>query len=191
MKILALQGSPRPKGNTQAVLDAVLSAAQGAGADVETVQLSELTDLTGCQECFGCQSQTDEPGCIVEDDMQAILNKVLEADATIWATPVFCWTPSWLMKMAMDRLYCMFKFQESGDYKCLLAGRKMAVVVTAGGGKDEGADMIEEIFKRLAQFSGGRWLGALLAPGVKTPETIRADADLLERARVFGRQLAS
>lgn len=191
MKILALHGSPRPKGNTQAVLEIVLAAAEQAGADIETIRLSELNNLTGCTECFACQEKTDEPGCPIDDDIQPILEKALRADVIVWATPVFCWSPAWLAKMAMDRFFCMFKFEESGDYKCLIEGRKMAAVITAGGGEDDGADLVKETCRRMAEFSKTEWLGAFVAGQVKDPDAIRADADLVERARAFGRELAS
>ena len=191
MRILALQGSPRPHGNTQAVLEAVLAAAREAGAHTETIQLSGLRDLTGCRECFSCQSDHDQPACAIADDMLTVLGKALKADLIVWATPVFCWAPAWPLVIAMNRFFCMFKFQEGEVVKSLLAGRKMAAVITAGGGADDGSDLVTQIFQRTAKFSQAQWLGALVAGEVKTPDTIRADAALMERAREFGRKLAS
>lgn len=191
MRLLALQGSPRPNGNTQAVLDIVLASARKAGAETETIQLIDLKNLKGCMECLACDKNLDEPACAVDDDMQAILEKAIKADVIVWATPVFCWAPSWLLKMAMDRFYCMFKFDESGDYKCLLAGRKMAAVISAGGAENDGADLIQETCRRMAQFAEAQWLGAFIAGKVTDPDSIRADTALVERAGAFGRQLAA
>ena len=185
MKIIALQGSPRPKGNTQALLEIALEAAAGAGAQVEVVQLSELTDLTGCRECFGCQSNPDEPGCLVEDDMQPLLARILAANVLVLATPVFCWSASWLLKMAVDRMYCMFKFGD-GDYRSLLEGRRLAVVITEG---NSGSDLITESFRRMAELARCQWLGSLVATGVGAPDDIRGNAETVERARAFGRRL--
>ena len=191
MKIFALQGSPRREGNTQTVLDVVLTAARHAGADTETIQLCELNDLAGCRECRACQQVTGEPGCVVDDDMQPVLDKALKADVVVWATPVFCWSPAWPLKMALDRFFCMFKFTGGDDYQCLLEGGKVAAVITAGGGAEDGADLVTEIFRRLARFSKAQWLGAFVASHVETPDTIRGDADLIERATTFGHRLAS
>lgn len=191
MKILALLGSPRPDGNTQAVLEIVLASAKQAGADSEAIQLSALKNLTGCMECFTCQQKADEPGCAIDDDMQAILDKATRADAIVWATPVFCWSPAWLVKTAMDRFFCMFKFDDSGSAKCLLRGRKMAAVISAGGSETDGADLVTETYRRLAELGQAQWLGALVAAKVENPDAIRADANLVERARAFGKKLAS
>jgi multimeric flavodoxin WrbA len=191
MKILAIQGSPRPEGHTQAVLDIILESAAEAGASTEVIQLAEYQDLSGCIECFACQQTPDAPGCVVEDDMQDVLSKVIQADVVILATPVFCWSPSWYLKMAIDRFYCLFKFESETEVRCLVAGRKMAGVITAGGDENDGADLVTDTLSRLAKFSNNEWLGAFVAASVKSVEGIRNDADLVQRAKEFGRQLAS
>ena len=191
MKILALQGSPRREGNTQAVLDITVQAAEQAGAEVELVQLSALENLSGCMECNACKKNMEEPACALDDDMQGVLTKALAADASVLATPVFCWSPTWLAKMAMDRFYCFFKYPKPGQVDSLIEGRKLAAVITAGGGENDGADLVAETCRRMAAFGKCRWLGALVAAEVKNPQTIRADANLIERARAFGRRLAS
>ncbi len=191
MNILALQGSPRREGNTQAVLDVVLQAARQAGAETELVELSQLEKLSGCIECKTCKKNPDEPGCALDDDMQDVLGKALESDVVVWATPVFCWSPTWLAKMAMDRFYSMFKYKKDGQIDSLMQGRKMAAIITAGGGEDDGADLVKETCRRLAAFSQCDWLGASVAANVTDPEMIRADTNLTERARQFGGQLAS
>jgi multimeric flavodoxin WrbA len=190
-KILAIQGSPRRQGNTQAVLEVVLRAAQDAGAAVESIELCQMQDLTGCQECNACKKKADEPGCAIDDDLQDVLEKAIDSDLVVWATPVFCWAPSWLAKMAMDRFYCMFKYRKDGQIDSLLEGRKMAAVITAGGSEDDGADLVAETCKRMAAFSKCEWLGSLVADNVTNRKSIRADTDLIERAERFGRKLAS
>ena len=191
MNILALQGSPRPEGNTQAVLDIVLQAAREAGAETEVVQLSELENVSGCIECNACKKEPNKPACALEDDMQSVLDKALKCDVAVWATPVFCWSPTWLAKMAMDRFYCMFKYRSDGQVDSLMRGRRVAAVITAGGGEDDGADLVKATCRRLAAFSQCDWLGALVAANVTDPEQIRADTNLVEGARQFGGQLAS
>ena len=190
MKILALLGSPRPKGNTQAVLEIVLAAAEKGGAQTETIQISQLNDLAGCMECFKCQ-QSDPPDCAIDDDMKPVLDQALEADLILWATPVFCWSPAWPLKIALDRFYSLFKIKDGKEVESLLAGRKMAAVISAGGGEQDGADLVGETFRRMTEFSKCQWLGAFVATFVDTPQTIRADRELVSRARAFGRQLAS
>jgi multimeric flavodoxin WrbA len=167
----------------------VIAAARSAGARTETVQLSRLKNITGCLECFACQKEANHPGCAVKDDLQAVIDKVMKADLIVWATPVFCWSPAWPLKMAMDRLYCTFKFNKDGQFKSLLAGRKMAAVITAGGGDEDGADLITETCKRIAKFSKTKWLGAMVVANATTPKALREDRKLAAHARAFGRRL--
>ncbi len=190
MRILAIQGSPRDEGNTQTVLDVVLTAARSAGADIELVHVFSLRDLSGCMECFSCQRTSDGPGCPLDDDMQGLFVQALRADVIVWATPVFCWTVAWPLKMVMDRFYCMFKFEGADRYHCLLEGKKMAAVITAGGGEKDGADLVDETLRRMAHFSRSRSYASFIATHVRSPESILADHDLIERAKAFGRQLA-
>ena len=190
MKVLALLGSPRPDGNTRAVLDSVLEGARQAGAETELIELSSLKDLSGCMECFVCQETPDAPGCAVDDDMQGVLARALTADVLLLATPVFCWSMSWLLKAAVDRFYCMFKFGDE-EVRCLLEGRGLAGVITAGGDEHDGADGVTESFRRLAQFSKCHWLGTFIAANATTPEALRADQDLGRGARKFGLNLVS
>ncbi|HVP12036.1 MAG TPA: flavodoxin family protein [Phycisphaerae bacterium] len=190
VKILALQGSPRPNGNTHAVLEIVLAAARKAGARTETVQLSHLKNISGCLECFACQKEKDKPGCVVKDAMQSVIDKAMKADVVVWATPVFCWSPAWPLKIAMDRFFCTFKFSKDGKLKSLLQGHKMAAVITAGGDENDGADLITETCRRIARFSRARWLGALVAANAGTPNSLSADKKLTTRARAFGSRLA-
>jgi multimeric flavodoxin WrbA len=190
VRILALLGSPRPDGNTRAVLDSVLEGARQAGAETQLIELSRLENLSGCVECFNCQQTPDAPGCAIDDDMQDVLAKALTADVLVLATPVFCWSMSWLLKAAVDRFYCMFKFGEE-EARCLLEGRGLAGVITAGGGEEDGADGVTECFQRLAQFGQCQWLGAFIAANATVPEQLRADEDLRSGAQEFGRHLVS
>jgi multimeric flavodoxin WrbA len=191
MKILAIQGSPKTDGNTQALLDLALASAREAGAEAEVVELVTLENLTGCMECQRCQTFHDRPGCAIDDDMQSVHAKALQSDVIVWATPVFCVTPTWLAKMAMDRFYCMFKFRPDGSVRSLLAGKKSAAVITAGGTETDGAEVVEQVFQRSAIFAQTEWLGTLLATETTTPDQILSDALLVEQARDFGRRLAS
>ena len=189
MKVLAIQGSPRKSGNTHALLDLALESATKAGAAVEVVEVHELGSIFGCVECYACQKDRRQPSCAIDDRINEVLDRMLAFDVIVWATPVFCWSPSWLAKIVMDRLYAMFKFDDAG-VTSLLAGRKMAAVITAAGGPSDGAHMVEEAYRQLAAFSQCTWLGALVAANATEPEAIRSNADLTEAAATFGNRLA-
>jgi putative NADPH-quinone reductase/putative sterol carrier protein len=102
MKILAVNGSPRgQKGNTDRILQSFLEGARDAGASAETVYLKDKK-INHCTGCFTCWSKT--PGvCIHRDDMPDLLEKGRRADVLVYATPLYVFTVSGLMKDFMDR----------------------------------------------------------------------------------------
>ena len=104
LKILGISTSPRPKGNSDLLLRQALSGAEQAGAQVEYVRLCDYK-IEGCRECYAC-SATGR--CQVRDDYQPILDKMLQADRIIFATPVFFMTVPAQAKLLIDRGQCLW-----------------------------------------------------------------------------------
>lgn len=103
MKILAINGSPRGENsNTDRILQPFLEGASGAGAETETIYLKNKK-INHCTGCFTCWTKT--PGsCIHKDDVPGLLEKVRQADVIVYATPLYIFTVSGLMKDFMDRV---------------------------------------------------------------------------------------
>jgi len=102
MKILAFNGSPRGKrSNTDRILHPFLEGAMEAGAETEIIYLKDL-EIKPCLGCFTCWTKT--PGvCVQKDDMAPLLEKMRLADIAVYATPLYIFTVSGLMKNLMDR----------------------------------------------------------------------------------------
>lgn len=103
MKILAINGSPRgEKGNTEVILKPFLKGCEEAGAETEIVYLKDK-NIKHCSGCFTCWTKT--PGkCIHKDDMEELLQKILESDIIVYATPLYYFTVTGIMKDFMDRM---------------------------------------------------------------------------------------
>ncbi|MFH0965418.1 MAG: NAD(P)H-dependent oxidoreductase, partial [Planctomycetota bacterium] len=185
MKVLALLGSPRRKGNTGIVLERVLSPLRAAGMKVEVAFLGGRR-LVGCVECFTCQKREDRPNCPVKDDIRPLLRKIHSADAIVFATPVFCWGASAQLKAVMDRLFSFGKYGKS-PHISLLEGKRAALVTTAGGALDEGTGITAQSYRSLADFFRIVRCGELKAVSLGTPEETRACRKVLARAERFGR----
>ncbi len=108
MKLLAFQGSPRMEnGNTEKILQAFLDGAREAGAETETLYLRRM-NINPCTGCFSCWFQT--PGeCVQKDDMKEVLEKILEADVLIWATPLYIYNMTAYMKAMFERILPLIK----------------------------------------------------------------------------------
>lgn len=188
MNVLVVQGSPRKDGNTAAVMSAVSEALnEKCKCTIETVWVADA-DIGGCIECFACQEAAKPPKCKIHDDMTDLYKKIMKADVTIFATPVFCWGVPAQIKSVFDRLYACFQF-EPDEHNCVLSGKRFAFVLTAGGGKNDGADLCVSMYKRFIEFSRAENVGVLQAVLLGEPKDTRANRKLVSRARAFAGKL--
>ena len=87
--ILALNGSPRPKGNTAAMLQAALDGASSTGAETRLIQLYPLK-YKGCVSCFSCKIKGGRHGvCAMKDELSPVLEQMAEAEAIIFGSPIY------------------------------------------------------------------------------------------------------
>lgn len=103
MKITAFNGSPRgQKSATNIMVEEFLAGAREAGAETESVLLSEK-EIKHCVGCFSCWIKT--PGvCAIDDDMKGLIEQYLGSDIAIFATPVYIGLTTGIMKDFLDRL---------------------------------------------------------------------------------------
>lgn len=103
--ILILAASPRANGNSDSLSKQFLQGAKAAGNEVELVFLREKK-IAYCIACDGCKRN---PGiCIHKDDMSAILEKMIQADVIVLATPVYFYTMDAQMKTLIDRTFARY-----------------------------------------------------------------------------------
>ncbi len=164
MKVLCLLGSPRAKGNTALVLNYLENLLTGKGVEVKHVHVGGM-NIQGCKECFGCKND-DTSLCCFNDEAIPIIQEMLGSDAVIWATPTFCWGFPAQLKALMDRMYCLLKWKEGEEgYKSLIEGKKMGLLVTAGGDVKDNADILGKAYQQMTDFMRCRSAGIVyIAP---------------------------
>ena len=102
MKILGIVCSPRKDGNTEIMVEEALKTAREAGAETDIFLVAGKT-ISGCQACYTCR----ETGkCKIDDDMQPLYKKMEEADAIIFASPVYFHSVTAQAKAIIDRTFC-------------------------------------------------------------------------------------
>ena len=123
-KILAINGSPRPKGNTFQLIEMVFTAIKEEDNTVETelIQLAGKT-INTCLSCYKCVKNRDNR-CIQNDDLNQIYAKMVEADAIIFGAPVYFGDAPGKMRSFIERIGMVamfnnraFKRKINGDYK--------------------------------------------------------------------------
>ncbi|MBU9738115.1 flavodoxin family protein [Diplocloster agilis] len=103
MKILVLNGSPRPQGNTMKMITAFSEGAASAGHQVDIVDVCKKK-ITGCLACEYCHTKGNG-ACIQKDDMQEIYDLLKEAEMLVVASPIYYHGISGQLKCAIDRFY--------------------------------------------------------------------------------------
>ena len=104
IKIVAIYGSPRRKGNTATLLKRAVDGARESGAHVSEIVLRDLK-MSPCLEIFGC---TKSGECRLKDDFQKARDQILSSHGLILATPVFFYTVSAHTKILMDRFQSLW-----------------------------------------------------------------------------------
>ena len=99
LRILAIYGSPRRKGNTSLLLKRAVQGAIEAGGQVEEVVLRDL-NMSPCLEIYGCK-QTGR--CVIQDDFQKVYEQILSCHGLMLASPIFFYAVSAHTKILMDR----------------------------------------------------------------------------------------
>lgn len=106
VKIIGICGSPRKNGNSAAMLEAALAGAAAVGGEVERIDLFDL-NYSGCRSCFACKKLGGASfgRCAGQDDLTAVLSRVLSADAVILATPLYFGEAPGAVRNFLERLW--------------------------------------------------------------------------------------
>lgn len=88
MKALAVNGSPRKGGNTETLLNRVLEPLNAAGWTTELIQIG-ASDIHGCRACYKCWDKKDMACAFKKDSFNAVMSKVVAADALIVGSPTY------------------------------------------------------------------------------------------------------
>ena len=183
-KVLVLLGSPRRKGNSAILAEKIAAGAKAAGAAVETLYLHGLS-IAPCKACMACQKPGSK-GCSIDDDMQPIYRKMLEADAWVLASPVYWFTMSAQLKLWMDRCFALPAYAKDP-----FAGKRIALALAYGGEDpfDSGCVNALRTFQDAYRYAGAEIAGMVYGSAMGAGD-IKADRALMKEARELGRTLA-
>ncbi|UCE19163.1 MAG: flavodoxin family protein [Gemmatimonadota bacterium] len=179
-RVLGIVGSPRRGGNTEILVDEVLSGAAEGGAVVEKIILTELA-IAPCQGCDACYEIGD---CVQQDDMQVLFEKMQHSQVWVLGTPIYYYGPTAQFKTFLDRWY----------------GAHHGGIVSFKGKRAILAIPLEDTKQTSARHTTGMFQGALdwlkmelfatvVAPGAHKPGDVRNYPDVLDSARVAGKKV--
>ena len=195
MKVLAINSSPRGKGQskTELLLDALVEGMRANGADVEVVHL-RTKKINYCIGCYTCWSKT--PGvCIHKDDMsRELYPKFLESDLAVFATPLYYFGVNAQLKTFMERTLPAiepFIIERDGKASHPLRGRHPLIVALAVAGFPEDS-VFDQMSSHLKYIYNGALIAEIYRPASETmvlPGYEKVRDDILAAVREAGKEI--
>lgn len=130
MKILVLNGSPRPQGNTSGMVKAFKEGAETKGHEVCVIDVCKKK-IAGCLACEYCHGK-GQGVCIQKDDMQEVYLYLSKCDMLVIASPIYYHGITGQLKCVLDRFYSMAYPRKPKNLQ------KVAMILSSGD-----ADMYE------------------------------------------------
>ncbi|GAA2400337.1 flavodoxin family protein [Actinomadura vinacea] len=189
MKVLALSSSPRKDGNSRLLAQSVLDGAAAGGHDVELVDLAD-TVTAPLRDCRVCRQESG--ACSIEDGYEhLILNKVLPADAIVYATPLYWYGVSGQLKIFIDRIFCYMKsdYRDWESVRDGLIGKRMVVAVSSEETYPGAVAGITAQMQEFARYLHNDLVGVLRGIGNTRGEVERDPSRPLDQAFELGARL--
>ncbi len=116
-KVLVLSASFRKRGNSDILCDQFILGAQEAGNEVEKIYVNDKH----IGYCMGCGACNTTHKCVQNDDMAEILDKMVNADVIVMATPVYFYSMNGQMKTLIDRTVPRYEEIRNKDFYYIIA----------------------------------------------------------------------
>lgn len=187
MGTLIILGSPRKKGNSETLVQAVAEGLESSGETVEYVRLNELS-MRPCQGCGGC----DKTGtCVIDDDLKDVYSLVDRADRIIMTTPVYFYTVSAQLKIFMDRMQALWARKYNLKVRFREGEGRTGYLLATAATKGEKIFECSELPVRYAFDAMGFEYGEpLLVKGVDERGAVKNSDMALSQARLYGERIA-
>ena len=153
-KVLILSGSPRKNGNSDILCDEFMKGAIEAGNEVEKIRVAEK-NIGYCRACYACRSTGV---CAIKDNMAEVLQKMIDADVLVLASPVYFYSIDAQLKALIDRTVARWTQVKNKEFY---------YIVTAADGEEEAAETTIACFRGYADcVNGAKEKGIVYGMGV-------------------------
>lgn len=173
-KIVVITGSPRKNGNSFAMTDAFIRAAEKKGHCVVRFDAA-MMNINGCRACRMCFKT--EKACSVDDEYNKIAKEIMESDAVVFTMPVYFYTIPAQLKGIFDKFYSFLRLPSG----CSVAGKECALIACCQEKILAGFEGVLIPYRRTAALLGWKSKGEVLVPGVLNPGEVEK-TDGIKRA---------
>ena len=156
-KIVLLTASARKNGNSCTMADAFCCAAEKYGNRVVRFDTAfmHVKNCTACNSCFSARKP-----CITDDDFNGIAAELENADAIVFATPVYWYSFPASIKAVIDKFYGLY------NGKKLFSGKKSALISCCEDNTLEAFNGLVFAYSESMKLMGAELAGEVLIPGV-------------------------
>lgn len=179
MKALIISSSLRRNSNSEILASECARGIEAAGGEAELVSLKDK-DIGFCIGCLSCHKTLK---CVLKDDTEELMAKVKAADALIFATPLYFFELSGLLKTFLDRMNPLYAQEYSF--------RRVYMISAAA---DDGEGIFDRAVNGLKGwvdcYPEARLMGSLTAGGLTGPGEAAANEKYMKDAFAFGRMIA-
>ena len=156
-KIVVITGSPRKNGNSFAMTEAFIKAAEGKGHMVTRFDAA-FKKVGGCHACETCYSTGK--ACTFDDDFNTIAPAILEADAIVFTMPVYWYSIPAQIKGVIDRIFSLVVGGKD------ISGKECALITCCEEEDMSVMDGVRIPMERMCALNKWKMVGEVLIPGV-------------------------
>ncbi|MBN2406229.1 MAG: flavodoxin family protein [Elusimicrobia bacterium] len=188
-KMIIIIGSPKKKGNTSLLVDWFIEGASSGQTSIETVNACTLNfKSNGCTACRQCQD-LKEYECAIKDGVTGTLRKMALADIIVIASPMYFFGPSAQLKTVLDRMFCLYKFDnDANTFTSPLKGKTLLFIGSAY--ESMGIATFEKPFSLTAEYSRMKYDSLVIADAGVSGD-LAGREDIRQKAVSFGRKFAA
>lgn len=152
--VLIISASPRKNGNSALLCGRFAQGAEESGHKTETVFLAS----ENIRYCMGCGVCNSTHQCVMKDDMAEILDKMVNADVIVLATPVYFYSMDGQMKTFIDRTVPRYTEIKNKDFY---------FIMTAADTEKDSLNRTMEAFRGFTQdcLEGAKEAGIIYGTG--------------------------
>ncbi len=175
-KVLILSGSPRKGGNSDLLCGEFARGAQENGNEVEIIRVA-AKKIAPCSGCYYCRAHNGE--CAHKDDMAEVLQKMIDADVIVMASPVYFYSIDAQLKAVIDRTVARWLEVKNKDFY---------YVVTMADEDVSSADTTLACLRGYAAcVRGAQEKGVIIGSGVYEPGKVKDKPAMQQAYRFYGR----
>ncbi|MGB2579465.1 multimeric flavodoxin WrbA [Elusimicrobium simillimum] len=175
-QILVISGSPRKGGNSDILCDEFIKGAKESGHTAEKVFISGK-NIAYCKGCMACMNTAK---CVIQDDAADILDKMVQADIIVFATPIYFYNMSAQLKTLIDRSCPRYTEMSNKDFY---------VIMTAfDSSKSTTATTVAGVQSFIDCLEGGEIKDTLFASGVNAVGEVK-NTKFMQAAYNMGKKI--